>query len=541
MTTEEFIDDLDKLLKLLPKEVQNVLLELNDNDDLLEIVLDLGRIPEARYSNHVICLGDNVLTRSELKLIVNGLGDFGSDNRVGIERTLHRISAIRNRRQEIVGLTCRVGRAIYGTVEMVRDLIESGESLLLMGRPGIGKTTALREIARVMADELGLRVVIIDTSNEIAGDGDIPHPAIGRARRMQVSCSENQHQVMIEAVENHMPQVIVIDEIGTELEANAARTIAERGVQLIATAHGNSIANLIKNPTLSDLIGGVQSVTLGDEEARRRKTQKTVLERASEPTFTIAIEMNSRTKWSIHSDVSLTVDSLLRGHIIQPQERELSIDGSINLLAQQEITPTPPRRNVRNKNNRIPLNDFSKEANISVQSNKNDLEINDLKIFCCGISRQLVDESIRLHQWPIRIVESLAQANVIFGLRNKLGEKKLIRKEAKMNMIPIYIIKSDNFNHVEKGLNRLIQKHKNVARDALLSCLNSEEREDSIAAMEECRLAIEKVVLPLGRPVELLPRSQRILQMQSDLVLRYKLKSDYFSHGKNQCLRIYPP
>ena len=313
MTTERITDDLERLLRLLPQQVQHALQLQDQSSSLLEVVLDLGRPPEARYTGHAQVLGDRPLTRDDLDATVARLGCFGADNRAGIERTLHRISAIRNRRGDVVGLTCRIGRAVFGTVAMVRDLLDSGDSLLLMGRPGVGKTTALREIARVLADDLHKRVVVIDTSNEIAGDGDIPHPAIGRARRMQVARPELQHQVMIEAVENHMPEVIVIDEIGTELEAQAARTIAERGVMLVATAHGNALANLIKNPTLSDLVGGIQSVTLGDDEARRRRTQKTVLERAAEPTFPVAIEMHSRNRWAVHIDVAATVDQLLRG------------------------------------------------------------------------------------------------------------------------------------------------------------------------------------------------------------------------------------
>ncbi len=283
MGTQRVTDDLDRLLELLPDAVQEQLRPEEAREQLLEVVLDLGRVPEARYPGRALALGSTPLSREDLTAVVARLGQFGGDNRAGIERTLHRISAIRNRQGEVVGLTCRVGRAVFGTVAMVRDLLDKGQSLLLMGRPGVGKTTALREIARVLADELERRVVVIDTSNEIAGDGDIPHPAIGRARRMQVARPELQHQTMIEAVENHMPEVIVIDEIGTELEAQAARTIAERGVVLVATAHGNALANLIKNPTLSDLVGGIQAVTLGDEEARRRRSQKTVLERAAEP------------------------------------------------------------------------------------------------------------------------------------------------------------------------------------------------------------------------------------------------------------------
>jgi len=277
------IDDLDLLLEMLPDGVRLALASPASREDLLEIVLDLGRSPQARYSGRTVQLEARLIERADLASVVQRLGPFGGDNRAGIERTLHRISAIRNRVGEVVGLTCRVGRAVFGTVAMVRDLLDSGQSLLLLGPPGVGKTTALREIARVLADDLERRVVVIDTSNEIAGDGDIPHPAIGQARRMQVARPELQHEVMIEAVENHMPEVIVIDEIGTEREALAARTIAERGVQLVATAHGNELANLIRNPTLCDLIGGLQSVTLGDEEARRRGSQKAVLERSAAP------------------------------------------------------------------------------------------------------------------------------------------------------------------------------------------------------------------------------------------------------------------
>ncbi len=275
--------------------------------------MDLGRRPEARFPESEVILLDREVTEKDIADVVEKIGSFGDDNRAGIERTLHRISAIRNRNGKIVGLTCRIGRAVYGTIEIIGDFIETGKSILIMGRPGIGKTTMLREAARVLADDLGKRVVVVDTSNEIAGDGDIPHPAIGKARRMQVRTPALQHEVMIEAVENHMPQVIVIDEIGTELEAQAARTIAERGVQLIGTAHGNNLDNLMLNPTLSDLIGGIQSVTLGDEEARRRRTQKSVLERKAPPTFDVIVEIQDRERVMVHADVSETVDAMLRG------------------------------------------------------------------------------------------------------------------------------------------------------------------------------------------------------------------------------------
>ncbi len=284
-------------------------------------MLDLGRIPEGRFPQSEVNLGADIVTKEDLAYVVGRIGAFGDDNRAGIERTLHRISAIRNRRGAVVGLTCRVGRAVRGTVALIRDVVEQGQSILILGRPGVGKTTLLREAARVLADELGKRVVVVDTSNEIAGDGDIPHPGIGRARRMQVAHPAEQHAVMIEAVENHMPEVIVIDEIGTELEAQAARTIAERGVQLVGTAHGRTLDNLLLNPTLADLVGGIQAVTLGDEEARRRGTQKTVLERKAPPTFDVLVEQQSWREVIVHRDVAAAVDALLRGQALSAELR----------------------------------------------------------------------------------------------------------------------------------------------------------------------------------------------------------------------------
>ena len=317
----ESADDLAVLLAALPPEIVAALDALPDREQLIEVVMDLGRRPEARYPDSEVALLEREIAEADIAYVVDHIGTFGDDNRAGIERTLHRISAIRNRNGKIVGLTCRIGRAVFGTIEIIADFVETGKSLLIMGRPGIGKTTMLREAARVLADDLDKRVVVVDTSNEIAGDGDIPHPAIGKARRMQVRTPSLQHEVMIEAVENHMPQVIVIDEIGTELEAQAARTIAERGVQLIGTAHGNTLDNLMLNPTLSDLIGGIQSVTLGDEEARRRRTQKSVLERKAPPTFDVIIEIQDREKVLVHADVADTVDAMLRGDPVAPELR----------------------------------------------------------------------------------------------------------------------------------------------------------------------------------------------------------------------------
>jgi stage III sporulation protein SpoIIIAA len=317
----EATDDLDVLLAALPPEVVSAVHALDQPENLIEVVMDLGRAPEARFPDGEALLLPREIGDADIAYVVEHIGTFGDDNRAGIERTLHRISAIRNRNGKIVGLTCRIGRAVFGTIEIIEDFVETGKSILIMGRPGIGKTTMLREAARVLADDFGKRVVVVDTSNEIAGDGDIPHPAIGKARRMQVRTPSLQHEVMIEAVENHMPQVIVIDEIGTELEAQAARTIAERGVQLIGTAHGNNLDNLMLNPTLSDLIGGIQSVTLGDEEARRRRSQKSVLERKAPPTFDVVVEIQDRDRVMVHADVADTVDAMLRGDAVAPELR----------------------------------------------------------------------------------------------------------------------------------------------------------------------------------------------------------------------------
>lgn len=314
-------DDLEALLAALPPGIHDAVNRLENRGELLEIVMDLGRYAEGRFPNGEVILSTQPVTEADLQYVVERIGEFGDDNRAGIERTLHRISALRNRKGKVVGLTCRIGRAVLGSIALIRDIVEQGQSILILGRPGVGKTTLLREIARVLADEANKRVVVVDTSNEIAGDGDIPHPGIGRARRMQVARTAEQHAVMIEAVENHMPQVIVIDEIGTELEAAAARTIAERGVQLVATAHGNSLGNLLVNPTLSDLVGGIQTVTLGDEEARRRHTQKSILERKAPPTFDVVVEQQSWEELIVHRDVADTVDNMLRGQPIVAEER----------------------------------------------------------------------------------------------------------------------------------------------------------------------------------------------------------------------------
>ena len=539
-------DDLDRLLALLPEVVQAALATAESREQLLEVVLDLGRVPEARYPGQVSALGNQPLERADLAAVVERLGSFGGDNRAGIERTLHRISAIRNRTGTIVGLTCRVGRAVFGTVAMVRDLLDAGESLLLMGRPGVGKTTALREIARVLADDLGKRVVVIDTSNEIAGDGDIPHPAIGGARRMQVARPELQHQVMIEAVENHMPEVIVIDEIGTELEAQAARTIAERGVMLVATAHGNAIENLIKNPTLSDLVGGIQAVTLGDEEARRRRTQKTVLERAAEPTFAMAVEMHSRHRWHVHRDVARTVDMLLRGQVGRPEIRELGADGQ--LQRQQESAPAPaareavaPRPHGRPRLAAVPLPELE-DADAASELPAVEAAAAMLRVYGAGLSLGPLEQVVRARQLPVELVGSVELADAVLSLRQHLGSDPHVRRQAQDLGLPILVLKSAAPPQLQRALERLLQRHREgkAQKDPVAVAACSAQADDALAGLEECRLAVEQVVLPHGQPVELLPRSERVRLMQAELADRYRLRTAVFGRGVEQRLRLFP-
>jgi stage III sporulation protein SpoIIIAA len=542
--TQRITDDLDRLLEVLPPAVQMVLAAPEARDQLLEVVLDLGRVPEARYPGRAVALGAEPMTRLDLALVVERLGAFGGDNRAGIERTLHRISAIRNRSGEVVGLTCRVGRAVFGTVAMVRDLLDAGQSLLLMGRPGVGKTTALREIARVLADDLGKRVVVIDTSNEIAGDGDIPHPAIGRARRMQVARPELQHEVMIEAVENHMPEVIVIDEIGTEREALAARTIAERGVVLVATAHGNELANLIKNPTLSDLVGGIQSVTLGDEEARRRRTQKTVLERAAEPTFPMAVEMHSRERWLVHRDVATTVDLLLRGQTARPQIRELDEEGELRLqeapveagAARSPRRPVPlPLPDPEARSPQRPASAAPAPANAPAPLQEQPKPPQTLRVCGVGMSRTLLEEAARSRSFPLEVVEAPEGADLVLSLRGQLGREPALRRRAQDLGLPILVIKSESLHQLQRALERVSERRPTSTAAAGVTGLD-----DAHAALEECRLAVEQVVVPQGRPVELLPRSEPVRRMQAELVNHYRLRSAVFGRGQQQRLRVFP-
>ncbi|MEA5506525.1 R3H domain-containing nucleic acid-binding protein [Halotia wernerae UHCC 0503] len=573
-------EDLQKLLDILPQDLRQALENHPKRDSLIEVVLDLGRRPEARFPNQAEYLSEIPVTQEQIDDCIVRVGIFGGDNRAGIEQTLHRISAIRNRTGKIIGLTCRVGRAVFGTIGMIRDLVETGKSILMLGRPGVGKTTALREIARVLADELHKRVVIIDTSNEIAGDGDVAHPAIGRARRMQVAHPELQHQVMIEAVENHMPEVIVIDEIGTELEALAARTIAERGVQLVGTAHGNQIENLIKNPTLADLVGGIQAVTLGDDEARRRGSQKTVLERKAPPTFEIAVEMLERQRWVVHESVADTVDNLLRGRQPTPQSRSVDDQGKVAVTRQLavvngrgghtatteesflparqsngwrssgQMVAMPPlslereRVSGRSEFDRLLDESFNYPESIDFSDTKHsgpNGEDLPLHIYPYGVSRHQLEQVINVLTLPVVLTKDIDSADAILALRSHVKNHAKLRQMAKARHVPIHMIKSTTIGQITRGLRRLLNiDDPEIADDQELQLFLHSGSDDEIDALEEARLAVEQIVIPKGQPVELLPRSSQVRKMQHELVEHYRLKSHSFGEEPNRRLRIYP-
>jgi stage III sporulation protein SpoIIIAA len=498
----ETTDDLNLLLAVLPERFVRKLAR-EDLEGLLEIVLDLGRPAEARYATSARTLGEGPVTREDLQYVVARTGTFTSDNRAGIEGTLHRIACLRNRRGEVIGLTCRVGRAVTGTIAIVRDVFASGRSILLLGRPGIGKTTLLREAARVLADDLGKRVVVVDTSNEIAGDGDIPHWGIGKARRMQVRSPELQHAVMIEAVENHMPEVIVVDEIGTHQEALAARTIAERGVQLIATAHGTTIENLLANPTLADLVGGIEAVTLGDEEARRRRTQKTILERKAPPTFDVLIEIQDRHRFAIHHDVARAVDAILAGRPAQPEIRERRDDGHVSIVPAppSPVAPEPVRR-----------------ASPATTSRGR-----PQRIFPYAVSFTRLERAIRSLGVPARVTPHLREADLVLTLKGQRRKIPPKLAEAERRGIPVVAIPSNTQTQIEH---------------ALASLFDLEDSADQ--ALREAQRAAE-TVLRENRPVELEPRPAPLRRLQHEVAADYGLVSESRGREPFRAVTFYPP
>jgi len=493
-------DDLDALLDIFPPHIHQPLNQQEDTSELLEVILDLGRPPEARFPRREVVLNPKEVDEPDIDYVASRIGKFGDDNRAGIERTLHRISAIRNRQGRIVGLTCRVGRAVLGTIKVIEDLIATGKSILLLGRPGVGKTTMLREVARVLASNFNKRVIIVDTSNEIAGDGDIPHPAIGHARRMQVTTPTRQHAVMIEAVENHMPEAIVIDEIGTELEAQAARTIAERGVQLVGTAHGNTLENLIMNPTLSDLVGGIQSVTLGDEEAKRRGTQKSILERRSPPTFNIVVEIQDWDRVTIHPDVGQAVDATLRGQPPATETRWLDETGEVRI---EKSLPV-----VTKKTDKTKL--LAKEGHLH-------------KLYLFGVNRGRFEQMTKETQLGVDIVNNLNEANLFITSKSHYRRRPQKIKDAEAANLPIYVLRSNTPAQIRQFLNAI-------------HATGEESKTDYLKlALQEAQEAAEQVKNGQSE-VELSPQSAYIRRLQHLIAERNELSSQ--SQGKEPERRV---
>lgn len=526
-----YADGLPRLLEVLPASVRDRLERREGADDLIEVVLDYGRPAEARYRDRVVRMEDLVVTEKDLEFVTKSIGEFGTDNRAGIERTLHRISCIRNRHGKVIGLTCRVGRALEGTIDIIDDIVRSGQSILLLGKPGIGKTTKLREVARVLADEVDKRVVIVDTSNEIAGDGDIPHPGIGSARRMQVKYAAEQHQVMIEAVENHMPEVIVIDEIGTEQEAMAARTIAERGVQLVGTAHGQTLENLMLNPTLADLIGGIQAVTLSDDEARRRGTQKTVLERKAPPTFDVVIELVDYDRLAVHHNVQKTVDLILRGIAPRPEIRVRTEKGEVEVVQQEEARdlqepgfntrfpalsrgPQPPEPIApRERRPQAPRKDEEKAPAL-------------IRIFPYGIARTRLERAIREKRAPAFVTSDLSQADAVMAIRSTVGNRPKKLREAAGKSLPTVVVKSNTFSQIATALDEILRQ-------------KGDPRDLEEAAMEEVLHAID-LVMQTGKPFELSPQSAPIRKLQHQVAEARRLASESVGVEPQRRLRLLP-
>jgi len=536
MTQLRITDDLEALLDVLPADIRRAVEKADDSENLLEIILDLGRVPTARFVDREITLRESEVTRAEIDYVDERTGEFDADNRAGIERTLHRISAIRNRRTHIVGLTLRVGRAVYGTVDIIQDIIESGKSALILGRPGVGKTTLLREAARILAESK--RVVIVDTSNEIGGDGDVPHPAVGKARRMQVRVPTLQHEVMIEAVENHNPEVIVIDEIGRELEAAAARTIAERGVQLIGTAHGQTLDNLLLNPTLSDLVGGIEAVTLSDEEARRRGTQKTVLERRAPPTFDVLIEIQTRDRFAVHPDVMASVDALLRGYPLTPEIRTRDIDGKIQIEKAAPVSTSrmdaketkTPRRGARQPVTQIEestphFDKLSAMAEPRFEPTRGAMQT--IKIYPYGVARNRLMQAAKRLGVPVIVVKEPTEADTLVTLRTYYRDRQQTILDAEHRGLPIYVLRSSTVGQMEQFLGDLF----NVRGEQVASS-------EIDGVKEQTQQAIQ-AVLNGERWVDLPPGPSLVRRLEHEMARNAELVSHSYGKEPRRHVRIF--
>lgn len=522
MNDVQFHSDLDRLIEILPEKVKKHI-TYEKMEDVIEIVLDIGRLPEVRHSGGKIdCLGVEPIKDEDILYITGKVAEFTSDNRSGIPGTLHRISAIRNRQGKIIGLTCRIGRVVTGTIACIKDFVTQGKSILFLGRPGVGKTTKLREISRLMADELGKRVIVVDTSNEIAGDGDYPHKAIGKARRMQVRQPEFQKDIMIEAVENHTPEVIIVDEIGTEEEAQAARTIAERGVMLIATAHGNTLENLIKNPTLSDLVGSIQSVTLGDDEAKRRGSQKTVLEREKQPTFDIVIEIIDRNTLAVYKDTSEAVDYILRGWPIRPEIRKVD-------QTYEEKSPEPVQKVTPIESKTLPKPTESLKFSFSRQDYVNEVK-GFKKIYIYAVSRSIVEKIIERLDLNAEITRNLEDADVVIAHKNFAKGGAKIISTAHDYRIQVFYVKTNSMAQIQKVIKEALGIQE--TSEVLQGYYDEAER-----ALDEAKAAIAKI-LEGAEHIELTPQNQKIRKLQHELIEQHNLASQSVGEGNQRHLKI---
>ena len=557
MTTvhETVREELDLALDVLPVRVSAALRQREDLSELLEVVLDLGREPEARFISGDDSLSEQEVDAEDLQGVIDRLGEFGEDNRAGIERTLHRISAIRNRKGRIIGLTCRIGRAVFGTIKMIEDLAFSGKNILLLGRPGVGKTTMLRETARVLSVEAHKRVIIVDTSNEIAGDGDVPHPAIGRARRMQVPTPLQQHGVMIEAVENHMPETVVIDEMGAEQEAAAARTIAERGVQLIATAHGNTLDNLIMNPTLSDLVGGIQTVTLGDQEARYRGTQKTVLERKAPPTFDVVVEIQSWERLAVHDDVANVVDQWLRGYPIVPEIRWLDEGGEVQREEEEyranDSAPAPwqpeGRRQAREPGQER-RRAFDRDAGrdeapprmprpMGEMSAEEASMVSEVRVFLFGVGRDKLETAMVESGTPVQIVNELRRADLVLTTKTHYRRGSQLVRIAEANGKPVYVLRKNSIPQLQDFLRSAVGKgNRNGGRVPVAD--EPQEAPNIERAMGEAEEAVNRV-LSGETTVKLSPQRSHIRRLQHMLGQRYNVASTSQGREPDRAVMFY--